>query len=89
MSYSFCTVWKLLCSNRPFRQRREEREIGVGGGDGGSVLKGGGGDLNKILLFSSVGPPGVLLGGDDRGRRRAQTLLSTVCFCGCVSWKWM
>lgn len=29
-------------------------------------------DLNKILLLSSVGPPGVLSEGvDDRGRRRA------------------
>ncbi len=42
-------------------------------------------DLNKILLLSSVGPPGVLLeGGDDRGRRRAQTLHCTVCMCVCV-----
>lgn len=32
-------------------------------------------DLNKILLLSSVGPPGVLSGGyDDRGRLRAQAL---------------
>lgn len=36
-------------------------------------------DLNKILLLSKVGPPGVLLeGGDDRGRRRAETLRACV-----------
>lgn len=41
-------------------------------------------ELNKIHLLSVVGPSGVSLkGGDDRGKRRASTLLHAV-LCMCV-----
>lgn len=43
------------------------------------------GDLNKILLLSSVGPPGLLAeGGDNRARRRALHCAMCVCVCVCL-----